>query len=254
MGCIYMVTNKINGKSYIGKTIRMLSQRRGGHFGSDHCRALHLELKKYGKESFDWKLLFESDNEELLGEKEKAFIEKYQTLAPNGYNLTTGGGAPKISEETRKRYSASGCKRWSDPRFAERNARTKEKIRAGIKKKYQNPKYREKMIKILAEVNKRPERRKNVSEGILKKYAIDPEYCRRRKEAIIAKTQTQEWLTNNRNACKKCRKKVLCVETGIIYSGIREAAKATNTWDTAISRVCHKKLKKTGGLHWQYVN
>jgi len=252
MGYIYLVTNKTNGKSYVGKTIRPLSERRAGHFNSGHCRSLHSDLKKYGKEAFNWEILFESDDKELLGEKEKAFIAKYQTLAPNGYNLTTGGKTPKISEETRKRYSASGRKRWSDPRFAERNARTREKMRIGIRKKWQDPKHREKVMKILAEVNARPERRENVSRGILRKYAIDPDYCRRRKEAIIAKTQTQEWLTNNRNAAKKRRKKVLCVETGITYLGTQEAAKATNTWDSNISAVCNGKLKTTGGYHWRY--
>lgn len=55
------------------------------------------------------------------------------------------------------------------------------------------------------------------------------------------------------NISKAHYKKVKCIETGIIYNSVQEAAKDTNTKDTHISRVCKGKRKTTGGFHWESV-
>lgn len=49
-------------------------------------------------------------------------------------------------------------------------------------------------------------------------------------------------------------KPVLCVETGIVYSSVREASNMTGISETTISRVCNgaKGYKKAGGYHWQW--
>jgi len=47
---IYKITNKINGKSYIGQTIQKLEYRIGDHFsGHGNARRLSSAIKKYGK-------------------------------------------------------------------------------------------------------------------------------------------------------------------------------------------------------------
>lgn len=48
-------------------------------------------------------------------------------------------------------------------------------------------------------------------------------------------------------------KAVLCVETNIIYSNIKEASKNTNAMVSHISEVCKGKRKSAGKLHWKYV-
>jgi hypothetical protein len=49
----------------------------------------------------------------------------------------------------------------------------------------------------------------------------------------------------------KKRKPVLCVETGITYSGVKDAIAQTNI--KHISRACNGKLKTAGGYHWRFV-
>jgi group I intron endonuclease len=90
MDKIYCITNKINGKKYIGFTTRTLEERMGEHFSPSSYKsgyAIHKAIKKYGKENFDYCILYEGDD---ALEKENHFID---TL--NGeYNMTTGGNLP----------------------------------------------------------------------------------------------------------------------------------------------------------------
>lgn len=48
-------------------------------------------------------------------------------------------------------------------------------------------------------------------------------------------------------------RRVLCIETNVVYNTIKEAGKDTNTMDCHISEVCKNKRKSAGGLHWKYL-
>lgn len=52
------------------------------------------------------------------------------------------------------------------------------------------------------------------------------------------------------------QKKVLCVETGIVYDSAVDAAKDTGANKANISKVCLKKphCNTTGGYHWRFVD
>lgn len=57
---------------------------------------------------------------------------------------------------------------------------------------------------------------------------------------------------NNYNNGKP--KKVLCIETNVIYNNCSEAANSINVNRASISRVCRGERKTAGGLHWKYVD
>mgnify|MGYP002580750181 FL=1 len=96
MNYIYLITNKINGKQYIGQTIRTIEERWKGHISaSKHQKDnnyFHNAIQKYGESSFEISLLEEVKDASLLDEKEQYYISKYNTYFPNGYNTTIGGG------------------------------------------------------------------------------------------------------------------------------------------------------------------
>lgn len=101
MGIIYMFTSPSN-KSYIGQTIQALEARRSQHVHSKCCRLLHHAIAKYGINNFKCEVLTECSDDEL-NENEAFFIKKYNTLTPNGYNLTTGGDSNySVGIETRQ--------------------------------------------------------------------------------------------------------------------------------------------------------
>ena len=95
-GKIYKITNLINGKVYIGKTIKTLEERFKKHsWGDKNGNHFHMPIKmaikKYGKENFEISLIEECD-EELLNEREIFWIAKYDSFrSKSGYNCSAGG-------------------------------------------------------------------------------------------------------------------------------------------------------------------
>ena len=59
--------------------------------------------------------------------------------------------------------------------------------------------------------------------------------------------------TRNERASKKHSKKVLCVETNVIYESITEAQKQTGINHSNIVYCCKGKRKIAGGYRWRYV-
>lgn len=51
----------------------------------------HSAIRKYGEDAFEISIIEEVQDRNLLDEKEVYYISLYNTLAPNGYNLTPGG-------------------------------------------------------------------------------------------------------------------------------------------------------------------
>jgi group I intron endonuclease len=109
---IYKVENLINGKLYIGKTSLSLDIRKSQHL-KDASKNIskttfHKAIRKYGKENFKFSIIRFCFSNEELNEKERYYIKKYNTMVPNGYNLTPGGdGVPKGTPSPNKGKHAS---------------------------------------------------------------------------------------------------------------------------------------------------
>ena len=92
IGYIYKITNSINQKSYIGKTVQTIEKRWKEHIKDSRKyvnRPLYRAFNKYGIENFSIDLIEEVDIRELSN-KEIYWIEYYHTYS-NGYNATLGG-------------------------------------------------------------------------------------------------------------------------------------------------------------------
>jgi group I intron endonuclease len=90
---IYKVENLINGKVYIGKTIKSLNRRKTEHYsavkqGSQYV--FHKALRKYNENIFDWSIIATAKSEKELLEIEKFFISQYKKEKVL-YNMTDGG-------------------------------------------------------------------------------------------------------------------------------------------------------------------
>ncbi len=106
---IYKLTNKINGMIYIGQTIvKNPFTRINRHFNQNKHNQFRLQnaIQKYGKENFSIFILDDTIDINLLNELEQYYIDFYNCLSPEGYNLKKGGenGGP-CSEETKKKIS-----------------------------------------------------------------------------------------------------------------------------------------------------
>lgn len=93
MGCVYKITLS-SGKSYIGYTRNTLLKRFSGHkkAASKGSKLLfHKAIRKHGSEDAHLEVIFESGGEALLLAAEVEAIKSHRTIAPSGYNLTSGG-------------------------------------------------------------------------------------------------------------------------------------------------------------------
>ena len=99
MLCIYCMTNKINGKKYIGQTNnfrRRMTQHKNDSQNPnarEYSTAIGAAIRKYGWENFENKIIFEANDDEkdLINEEEIYYIEYYNTFHGDGYNSAPGG-------------------------------------------------------------------------------------------------------------------------------------------------------------------
>ena len=93
-GFIYKITNKINGKSYIGQTIQNVKERFYQHCATKCSQAIlnmviHKAINKYGKSNFTIEVIEEVESTNL-NDRERYWIRYYDSYN-NGYNSTEGG-------------------------------------------------------------------------------------------------------------------------------------------------------------------
>lgn len=193
---IYVITNRVNGKVYVGQTKQGIDTRMKQHrCPSDGCPALKRAYEKYGKDAFEVLKLDSAKTREDANRKEKMWIALYDsTNSVKGYNLSKGGVIGDFNDETLKKMSLS--------KMGEKNS---------FWGKHHTEETKQKMSKT-------------------------------RKGLHIGEKHPRA-------------KRVLCVETGVIYNCIKDADIATGASRHHICQVCeHKHGRKTaGGYHWEYV-
>ncbi len=148
---IYKAENKTNGKIYIGRTEKLLLERKKRHQQDFRNRPFPNAIRKYGIDGFIWEILFEGDNKNQLARAERFFIGYYREyLGYDSYNLHEGGNGGDTGNYDNhkllrgeehynfgKKHTKVTREKWSQQRKGERNGmfgkkhsdRTKEKIR-----------------------------------------------------------------------------------------------------------------------------
>lgn len=124
-GSIYKITNVLTGMAYIGQTKKeYIAARLDGHFCTARAgkttSPMHEDMRKHDRSCFKLEILEAGIPYNQLHSKEIEYIARYNTVFPNGYNITRGGGGtlgftpwnkgiPR-SEETKRKISAKFTK------------------------------------------------------------------------------------------------------------------------------------------------
>lgn len=201
-----------NNKKYIGITQRTPENRWNKGLGYYSNKHFYSAIKKYGWENIKHKILFSNLTKNEAEQKEIKLIAYYKSNNDKyGYNIENGGNSiGKHSESVKKKIS--------EAQIGEKNHNFNKR---------HTKEWKEHMSKIMSGKN----------------------------NAFYGKTHTKEVKEKLRKAHLgkpniACSKKVICIETGIIYPSISEAKRKTNI--LAISRTCLGITKTAGGYHWQY--
>ena len=220
-GIIYVAENTVNGKRYVGQTIRKFEERQAQHKkDSEVCDyKFYRAIRKYGWDNFNWAVIVEGvESVESLNRLEQYWIKELDTFK-NGYNSTTGGEGCIVSAETKKKISER-LKGEKHPNYGKHLSEETKKKMSESQKGEKNPNYG-----------------KHFSEET------------RRKMSESHKGRTG---ANNLRS-----KPVLQLdkETGTViaeFAGLREAERVTGVKHCTISNVCRGKRKSAGGYYWQY--
>lgn len=215
---IYKIENLTNGKIYIGQSVE-IEQRWKKHLIAKDDFAIHQAIRKYGKNNFTFSIV-EECKAELLNERECYWINYYNSIVPNGYNMIIGGsngagiakGLKVIQyslsgdyinefESAQQASNLTGIDHWS--------------ICACCRKEYKH------------------------SGGFQWRYASDKEEV---KSLSIRTNFTVLQINKETN------------EIIAEFSSLAEASKFTGIASSTICNVCKGKGKTAGGFKWQYKN
>lgn len=146
---VYLITNTVNGRGYIGLTTRSIKSRLAAHLApSNACRVLARAIQKYGRDAFAITPIAAAGDFASLKRLESAAIDLYATRAPTGYNLTNGGDGTRgyahtdaaraamaaakrgraASTETRARMSAAQRARVHSPEEGRKISETRKRL------------------------------------------------------------------------------------------------------------------------------
>ena len=226
---IYMTTNLINNKKYIGQHKGYIDDNYLGS-GTTITKA----IQKYGRENFS-KTIIEICSPSNIDEREKYWIKKYNAVEDkNFYNNQeggTGGDGWRACQNWMKNnpskakqiYKANGenLQKWvkANPELSKQN--TEIMLSAAREWQKNNP---DKVKQHMKQVNK-------------KKIQWQKEHPDEYKKQVDA------W---RRAGSEANSQKILCITTNKIFSSISEAARFYNTYQTNISKVLSGERKSAG--------
>lgn len=228
-GKIYKFQNKLNGKVYIGQTIADIRTRYNRH---KHENRTYFEkaTTKYGIENFDFKVIDRASTMEELNAKEVFWIAFFNSMYPNGYNLCEGG------------ESVSGFKHSEE---------SKEKMRQARQRNIENGVVQGMTGKRHSETTKETIRKKKTGVKTGKHYPMSEESKKRMIEKRRGSKASEETIEKMRNS--KQNRKVICVETGVVYRSQREASRQTGFNCGHLSVACNTPHYTVHGTHWKFV-
>jgi group I intron endonuclease len=248
MGYIYLVTNKINGMKYIGQTISKDIEKRWNQHKIVQGRAIGRFLKsayiKYGIDKFKFQIICICFDEDC-NKYEEEYIKKFNTMAPNGYNLREGGKNSKLSEATKQLQREATTRRMANPELRKKCG----------KKGPEHPNYG----KIYSKEEREELRKKckafwdNLSEEKKK------ERSNKRKEIYKLNGLTDKQYSGLKIGHNLLKKKVGKYDNnGNLlqeYTSVSEASQKTNICRGTISKVCLQRPKyhTAGGFIWKFI-
>ena len=247
-GFVYITTNHVNGKQYIG-------QRKYDKQGKwkEYLRSgiiLSRAIEKYGLKNFSKEIIEECKTKKILNEREIYWINYYNAVeSDNFYNIASGGdGGNTIAgytDDQRKLLSTKlSNMRKGIVNIGKNNGNSRRVICINT-------------MKVFDTINE-ASTYYNVDKDAIQQCCSD---ANKRKTAgeINGERMIWEYYDENKNyefvPFKRDYKykQILCLDNNIIYNSVHEASKNTGCSIVGIRHCCTGYLKTTKGMHFSYV-
>ena len=237
MGYVYLITNTINGKRYVGQSQQIDIKRRWNKHKNISKTGLGKVLRdayeEYGIDNFKFQIICICFNEDC-DKYEEEYIIKFNTIVPNGYNIKCRGKSIIVSEETRLLISKRTKETMTDERIKRIIETHKGKQISDEHKKIISIKTKERWQKMTESQKKEViEKRKNNINYIHSHAAL-------KNQSDATKKRVGKY--NKDGELLEC------------FDSISDAANISNLSVTTISRVCsgQKYHKTAGGFIWKF--
>ena len=230
---VYIHTNKINGKKYIGQTCQNPIKRWNNGKGYETSPRFYNAILKYGWENFSHEIIAENLTLEQANDLEMQLIAKYKTQDEKyGYNLDSGGHNTQHSEETKRKIGISNHIALQGSKWSEEHRQLMSEMFSGEGNPFYGKHHTEETKKKISESRKG------------KRAGVDhPFYGKHHSQESLNK------MSVNRKG--KGGKKVICLNTGEIFNCMMDAARWCGLKNaSSIGQVCnHTGIKITAGKH-----
>lgn len=245
-----------NGKKYIGITKQEVEKRWLKGNGYKENKYMFRAIKKYGWENIKHIVLFENLTKEEAEQKEIELIKFFKSNERQyGYNIQNGGNCiGTFSEETKKKISKAlkgNINGINSRRGKHHTESAKEKLRQAILGRHLSEETKKKISNSNKGKTKGPLKKETKEK--LRKHNLGKKLSEETKQKI-SQNSARYWLgkTKPKEFFEKESKKVICIETGIIYYSTNEVERQTKIKQSSISAVCNGKRKTAGKMHWEF--
>ena len=170
-----MLTNKINGKKYVGRTSRTLEIRWQGHVSAarrnDSDMLIARAISKHGPDAFERSIL-EECSDDIIAEREQYWIlEQKSYVSDGGYNLTYGGDGGLLGYK----FSEEACEKMRQKALGRKHSEeAKKKMSEAAQDRVVSPETIEKRAKANRGQKRTDEQRKRMSDAQCKRMSEHP--------------------------------------------------------------------------------
>ncbi len=246
---IYLITNLVNGKTYVGLTRFTLQKRWREH--RYHAKSglktyFYAALRKYGSENFSVAPIASCLDVSNASEVERLVIKTFQPE----YNQTNGGeftAGKRVSPEVVERIRAKNTGLKRTPEQNKASSELRKKLYAD------NPELKQVIATHLQSARRCIDQDKRIAavRAALKGKPVKPEARAKQSASCMGRRYDRSVIDR---MARKHDKPVECITLGVTFDSVSEAAKHLGLGISCISKACIGKTQRTaGGMRFQYI-